>query len=404
MRAYPTSLQSASLMAHMEAICKGIGPRPSTSDQERRAADYVAQTLRRWGIHDIQRQRFKSQNSAGWTTIPSLVAGFLAAILGMVGGQWGKILISLLFIGSAHTFRQSLFVKPPFFHRLITRWTSQNVIATVPAAGAAQQTLILVGHLDSQKQRFQFPPPQAKIQKAETSLPIVAGFVGGVLSLITALFKPRAKPWWLWPMGAAYAWGLGGALYDEAQPHVEGANDNATAVSVLLGIGEALRVHPLQRTNVILLFTGCEEVGCVGMERYLQRYAPSPESSYWIDVEMVGTGNLCYVTQHGISYVSTYTPHSEMVEMAERVAQRRPELEVTGKDMVMVEEIANLWRHGYKAVCLAGYNEAGALPNWHRLSDNLDNIEPETLSRAARYTWDLVQEIDHKGAKSKCQP
>jgi hypothetical protein len=28
--------------------------------------------------------------------------------------------------------------------------------------------------------------------------------------------------------------------------------------------------------------------------------------------------------------------------------------------------------------------------------DNLDNIEPETLSHAAEYTWGLVQALDQK--------
>ena len=62
--------------------------------------------------------------------------------------------------------------------------------------------------------------------------------------------------------------------------------------------------------------------------------------------------------------------------------------------MLILEEVANLRRRGYKAICIAGYDEKGFLPNWHRLSDNLDNIEPETLGRAARYTWALMQELD----------
>ena len=62
--------------------------------------------------------------------------------------------------------------------------------------------------------------------------------------------------------------------------------------------------------------------------------------------------------------------------------------------MLILEEVANLWSRGYKAICIAGYDEKGFLPNWHRLSDNLGNIEPDTLSRAACYTWELMQEID----------
>lgn len=41
-----------------------------------------------------------------------------------------------------------------------------------------------------------------------------------------------------------------------------------------------------------------------------------------------------------------------------------------------------------------GATDQGCLPNWHRVSDQLSNIEPDTLSRAARFTWALAQEID----------
>jgi tRNA A37 methylthiotransferase MiaB len=62
--------------------------------------------------------------------------------------------------------------------------------------------------------------------------------------------------------------------------------------------------------------------------------------------------------------------------------------------MIIVEEVANLRNRGYKAICLAGYNTKGYLPNWHRLSDNLENIDPQTLSRANRFTLALLREID----------
>ena len=394
MNEYPTGLRSETLMAHMRALCRGIGPRPSTSSKEQEAADYVEETLRRCGITDVQRQLFRSQNSAGWVTVPCFAAGLLAAIIALLGGQWGKAISGVLFLGSAYTLRQSVLAIPPFFRRLITRWTSQNVIARIPAAGPAERTIYLVGHLDSQKQRFQFPPSQSRMMKPQTTLPIVLGALGGLLSLNDARSKRKKRPWWAWLLGAGYLYGLVGALYDETQPHIEGANDNATAVSILLGIAQALKAQPLQHTEVGLLFTGCEEVGCVGMERYLEEHAPPTDNTFWIDIEMVGTGDLCYVTRHGISYLTTYTPHPAMVDLAERVAQNHPQLGVAGKEMVIIEEIAVLRSREYQAVCIAGYDEEGVLPNWHRLSDNLDHIDPGTLGRAARYTWELMQEID----------
>lgn len=395
MNTYPTSLRPERLMDHMQAVCRGIGPRPSASPQERQAARYVERTLQQLGVTGIRRQSFSSPNSSGWISLPSLAAGALATGLAGVGGQWGKLAGSVLLMASAYTFWQNLLFRPLVFHKLIARQTSHNVMARIPAAGRARRTVYLVGHLDSQKQRFQLPPPQPEIMQAQTSLPIIVGALGGLGLLADIYLNRRRTPRWVWPVGAAYAWGLAGAIYDETQPYVEGANDNASAVSLLLGMAEALMTSPLQHSDVVLLFTGCEEVGCVGMERYLRLFAPPQDNTYWIDIEMVGTGHLCYVTQHGITYLTRYAPHPEMVRLAHRAARRNPSLGVTGKAMLIIEEVASLRRRGYKAICIAGYDDKGYLPNWHRLSDNLDHIEPATLSRAACYTWELMQEIDN---------
>lgn len=391
---HPVSLRPKALMGHMQSICKGIGPRPSTSQQERRAADYVEATLRQFGLDDIQRQEFKSPNSSGWVTIPCFALGILGVGLALFGGLFGKLTGAILLLVSAAVFRQGILVEPTFFEKLISRWSSQNIIAKIPAAGPSKQTIYLVGHLDSQKQRFQFPPSPHWIMKAQTSLPILAGLAGGLFLLADVLFNLQASPLWLWLLGAAYLYGLAGAVYDELQPHVEGANDNATAVSVLLGIAETLKSQSLQNTDVVLLFTGCEEVGCVGMEHYLREFSPPKENTFWIDIEMVGAGNLCYVTRHGISYLSGYQPHPRMVALATKVAQANPELGFSAREMTMLEEVATLRKHSYQSICLAGYDENGMLANWHRLSDRLENIQPEVLGRAAGLTWQLLKELD----------
>ncbi|MBN1921565.1 MAG: M28 family peptidase [Anaerolineae bacterium] len=375
-------------------LCKEIGPRPSAAPQERQAADAVEATLRRMGILDVQRQTFKSPNSIGWMTLPCFLAGLLGVGLAFVGGLWGRGVGGLLLLGSSVVIYRLLFAAPPFFQRWIARWTSQNVIARLPSQGRAEQTLYLVGHLDSQKQRFQFPPSLYWIMRAQTSLPVVVGIAGGVALLGAALFEVTVSPFWLGLLGAAYLYGVTGAVVDEFQPHVEGANDNASAVSVLLGVAETLQRQPLERSEVVLLFTGCEEVGCVGMEHYLQVTTPPVNDTLWIDLEMVGTGELCVVTRHGISYLSSYRPDSALVEAAARVAQRQPWLRLKGKALVILEEVATLRRWGYRAVCLAGADVHGMLPNWHRLADSLEAIEPDTLSRAACATWELLRELD----------
>jgi hypothetical protein len=279
------------------------------------------------------------------------------------------------------------------WERLIARSDSQNVIATIPASQPSGRRIFLVGHLDSNKQRFMMPPPNpAWMKRMVTLLTLLPVGLG-------AIFTMPGGDWLRIAAGAIFL--LIGSVpllmfvRDEMQPVVEGANDNATAVSILLGVAEALQAQPLRQSEVVLLFTGCEESGCAGMEAYLKQYRPYQENTYWIDIEMVGTGNLCYVTKHGVSDLAQYTPAPEMVTLAAQAAAEHPELAVTGKDMLILEEVSNLRFYNYNAICIAGYNAQGYLPNWHRVSDTLENIEPETLSRAAQYTWTLMNTIDN---------
>lgn len=393
MKNFSLSLQAGQLMVHMTALCKTIGPRPPTSDQERRAAEYVKGVLKTLGIQQVREQAFKSQNSLGWIAIPGMVLGVLAMPVAAMGEAWSKLLgAGLLFIGVLCTWNMITAV-PPFFQKLIARWDSQNVIATLPPSAEKKRRLFLIGHLDSNRQRFLAPPPTPQMMKSSMMFMYGISAMGILSLLLGALLGWDGIAWWQWAIMILLILTLIGTITEEFQPYIEGANDNATAVSTLLGVGAALRDSPLKNTEVVLLFTGCEEVPCVGMESYLQAFPEPKETSYWIDLEMVGTGNLCYVTQHGIGYPG-YKPHPEMVQLASQAASKNPALKVIGKPMLILEEVANLRRRNHRAICIAGYNEQGYLPNWHRVSDRLENIEPATLERAACFTWALMQEID----------
>ena len=385
------SLAAEQLMQHMRVLCAEIGARPPTSRQERLAAEYARKTLEDLGIEDVNDQFFVSQDTYGWTTIPLLAVGAIAPLL---GGRLGKLIGGAALLWTAKGLRDAMLARLPFFQPMVAQAASQNVIAKIAPSGEVKRRIYLIGHLDSNKQRFLMPQPARELTKPFNTLGIALAFITGALMILDGLSGRKGARGVQGWMGLLATTSLLGAFYDEAQPHVEGANDNATAVSTLLGIAAALKNQPLENTEVHLLFTGCEEVGCAGMEAYLERNQPPKDNSYFIDLEMVGTGRLGYATRHGISHFSEYRPGPHITALAAQVAHDNPALRVNGQDMLIVEETANLRSRGYESLCIVGYDDQGFLPNWHRATDTLDNIEPDTLERAARYTWALMQAID----------
>ncbi len=393
MNAIPKGLRPESLMKHMRALCKEIPRRVPTGEGERKAAEYVVSSLKGMGLADPSVEPFKGIPTLGLPAILTTVLCLAVLPVGAYCGIAGKVSAGAVLFFAALTFFQLLSCRPPLFRRIIERWNSQNVVKTIPAKGTSKGHVYLVGHLDANKQRFIFPPPWPILMKSmETSVVVLAAGTGAYF-WASALFGFNVPLVWMTAGASFLAFALLLAA-DEFQPTIEGANDNATAVSVLLGVAETLKDSPLDNADVTLLFTGCEEVGNHGMIAYLDRHAPAKDGTLWIDIEMVGTGNIAYATRHGISYLTEYRPGAGVLSYAERAAKENPDLGVTGREMLILEEVSPLRYRRYDALCVVGYNKEGYLPHWHRVSDDLEHIEPETLSRAARYVHAMLATID----------
>jgi hypothetical protein len=226
----PDSLQAERLMAHMNVLCKEIGPRPPASPQERRAAEYVKKTLAALGVTDIQEQPFKSWPSVGSVNITYFLGGAAAMLLGERFGQLGKLLGGLLSLGVCYDMQQFSLTKPPVFRSLISQVDSQNIIATIPPKGEVKRHIYLVGHLDTNKQRFMAPPPFPGLMKPSLNAALLVTVASGLKMLVDALSNRRRLAGWQRLTGAMALVMAGAYAYDELQPYIEGANDNATAV------------------------------------------------------------------------------------------------------------------------------------------------------------------------------
>jgi hypothetical protein len=381
------------ILAHIRVLCKDLPPRQPTTEGDHKAAEYVHGVLTGLGIKS-QIHPFKGISTLGLPAALSALLGLAGFLVGWYGGDYGKWLGGATILLAGYTLRNLFSAIQPFFRGLLEWRKSQNVIGTVPPRGKARKRIYLLAHLDAQKQRFLIPPSLPGTMRLTQTLTILLTLAAGISFWGEAVFG--------WPVlalqiiAAAF---LGIMLVlllaDEFQPTVEGANDNASAVGILLSIADVLATEPLDFTEVHLLFTSCEEVGHQGLKTYLKDFHPPVENSYWIDLELVGTGNLCYATRHGVTYLNLYQPGPRIRRLADETAEANPDLKVIGQEMLILEEVATLRMYGYEALCLMGYDENGYLPHWHRLSDNYDNLEADTLQRAALFTWELMKRIDH---------
>ncbi|MCU0486931.1 MAG: hypothetical protein MUC85_12570, partial [Anaerolineales bacterium] len=58
-------------------------------------------------------------------------------------------------------------------------------------------------------------------------------------------------------------------------------------------------------------------------------------------------------------------------------------------------ETGTVWEYGLKGVTLvAKYKDKTTLPEWHRLTDVPQRLQPETLERVHQLAWQILQKTD----------
>jgi hypothetical protein len=382
-------LSADQLLTHVEMLARHIGPRPAGSPAERQARDYLRRALQDAGFDEaaLEELPFPTPDTYGYMFFAPVLLTLIGNRLGALG-RAGRLIGSAAGLFSAyHLWQSARANRQPlsFAYPARAMHSTANLIARIPAAQEHQQRVVLLGHTDTNKARF-----MPILLTVGTLTPLV----NGLAQIAQALGSDRTAKTVQRLSALGLAAFLPLLLYDEKEGHIDGANDNATAVACLLGLGTHLIQQPLAHTDVWLVFTGAEETGCLGTHHLLDTYGDQLKEAWFIDFEMVGTCDVIYVLRHGISYLGRYEPDAESLRWAMGTSRGHPDLHVDGQSIVIAEEVGALRTRGYRGICLAGVGADGWLANWHQYSDNFANIIPTGLERAARFALAMMQTLD----------
>ncbi len=383
-------LQGDALRQTVRALADDIGPRPAGSPAEERARKFLKAELMRAGITQQERLPFMTVNTWGYGTVVPLLMAFAGGLLAH-GKTVGRILSTAVSFRAAYDLWKHLTcnrLEQQLLYPLYPKDSGGTLLARVKPRGEVKHKVVLIGHTDTNKHRPSFSPAMKSSIGMLSLLFFLLPIVQGMASLLG----------WKWLHGWLQRFIYTAAIAliaDELDEYVDGANDNASAVACVLGIGKQASATPLENTEVWLAFTGSEEIGLQGMHVLLDNYGDELRDAYFIDFEIVGKGDIFYVTRHsGFMTGTDYEPDVESLRIAQNVSEQHPHLGVMGRELVVNEEIAALRRRGYRGICLVGLDETGWLPNWHRLTDTSANIDPEPLETAATFAWEMIQVVD----------
>jgi len=381
------------LLNHIHELATTIGPRPPTKQGEREAADYASQQLESLGYQPTM-ESFKSAVSIYHphliTAVSMLAAFMIYPLFGRVSAALAAV-VSLVAVLS--DLLELSFISNPL--RWITpKGQSQNVFATLEPQQAHHQDLILVGHLDTHQTAKIFSSPGwLKSFQIFTFIGFALLCVQGVLFTIGAITQWQ----WLWfaSIPSALAALILLILFYEANqaPFTAGANDNATAVAMVLTVAETLAKQPLQHTRVWFVLTGCEEVQQYGMVDFIKRHKAEWLNPKVLIFEMLGVAGPAWLTKEGI--IVPFKPEQDLLKMVETIAEQNPELGAYPSFIVGGNsEMAQARQAGLPAITFFGLTPEGEAPYWHQPADTPDKMNPDVLWRTYQLTELFIEKLD----------
>lgn len=374
-------------LAAIQFLTQEIGPRPATSAAEARAAAYINSRLRQAGM-EVDLQTFRA------VPTESIPRGLLYLV--MAASPFVYLYSRPLALGIA-VVALVVFLAEQIAWPLLSSWLpggeSQNVVGTRPAAQDGQQHLIVMAHMDSGRANLLFHPRLAGSYRrfylvsllAMVLLPILIG-LGGLTGEA-----------WLWyaqmvPTGfVTMAFLL--LLHQEIiMPWVPGANDNASGVAVLLNLAEELQ--GLQHTTLWLVATGSKEAGLHGARSFLRHYPFPRESTYIVNLDTVGCGQLGIMVWEGVLLPRRADP--QLVELAgdaesnDITVDADPRVYHTTNTDAQVALV-----RGFRTMSVVALEDGRpAFRNWS--NDTIENIRPELLERTARLVIGIARRLDRR--------
>jgi hypothetical protein len=366
------------------------------SDGEHQAAEWIAERLRAAGAS----ARIEAEEVSSTFYLPIGLMSAVGAAGGVASLLGARRLGAIAGAAAAAGLWEDLTGggRRPF-RRVLPRATIRNVVAEAGDRDA-DRTLVLVAHHDAARTSFifdetvpralmdNFPAIMARFDRWPPLMALVTA-APALVALGSALHRRG-----LVVTGTAMSAATTAVMADMGTNEVvPGANDNLTAVAVLIAVAEALRERPVDGLRVLLVSTGAEEANQEGMLAFARRHFASlpRETTAFLALEMLGSGELVVVEGEGFLRMYDYPP-----EFRDELAAAGAELGIPmrrGLKTTYASDALIPLRAGYQSGMLCSVNEYLLPREYHKPTDTPDRLDWSCLADGARVTEALVRRM-----------
>jgi Peptidase family M28 len=367
--------------------------RPTASQGERRAAEWLLARLRELGA-DARIETEDVHGTFWWPLGIAAGAGALAGIATLRGMRTLGVAVGAV---AAAAVADEAPPRRRRLRRLLPRRRASHVVAEIGPA-EAERTVVLVAHHDAAHSGLVFHPAIPKLadrlgllEGVETSPPLLAPVVGGPAAVAAGALSGQR---WLTWIGTALSVGSAAAFTDIGmRDTVPGANDNATGVAVLIAIARALAERPAENVRVMLVSTS-EEAMCEGMQAFAERHFRElpRDRTFFLSLDTLGSPNLLVLRGEGMLGMREYP--AEALELVDGLAEELgielvPNLRLRNATDGVVPLAA-----GYPCASMCSCTALKQPANYHWPTDVPENVDYDSLADAVRLTEAVVRRLD----------
>jgi hypothetical protein len=358
--------------------------RPSASEGERRAADWIAGRLRGAGVE----ARVECERAHG-SHLPFLLPSLVALAAGLGGSRRAGAAASGL---ATLAIADEVEGRRRVMRRRLARRRTYNVVAEL-GDPAARRTVVLCSHHDVARP---WAAPFGALVSAPfpngRPPPVVASLVYGPLLVFCGIATGSTR---LRRAGIALCAFLVGFLADVSRRRpVPGANDNASGVAAVIGTAHHLVRNQPCSLRVVLLSTGSEETMVEGMDAFLRRHRAEldPRHTLVVCLDQIGWERLVVRESEGV--LRRYRTRPEDLRLVLRAARELGiPLEPAPPFPTPSDGLAARWA-GLPTLFLCSVAANGGYPHYHRPTDRPEHVDLETVERTRRLCQKLVELLD----------
>jgi acetylornithine deacetylase/succinyl-diaminopimelate desuccinylase-like protein len=351
--------------------------RPSASEGERRAAEWIADRFGELGLSAVRLEQEPAHGGYWWPLGALSLASGAAAL---AGGRLTRLAVGA--VAALGIWDELGLHRGVWTRRLIRRRVTTNVVGELGPRDA-RTCVVLIAHHDAAhsgriydpRVTYAFGRRFPQVLERARSWPRILGlvFAGPVL---VALGSRR--------LGGALSLGSAVAFADIGRSSVvAGANDNLSGVAGLIGLARALIRQPPEGIRVIFLSAGAEESFEEGSQAFLARHRDelAHDRTRVIAIDAVGSPHLILVEGEGMLRRAEYD--ACLKDTIERAARAAGIPIIREHWLSFASDALAGIRAGYPSVLVASFDDMKLPANYHWPTDVPDNVDFETVAQAA---------------------